>query len=32
MTHIAMQEFGEDGPVTWGGPVSDADYSSTPAT
>ena len=32
MTHIAIQEADENGPVTWGDPVSDADYAASPAT
>jgi quercetin dioxygenase-like cupin family protein len=31
MTHLAIQEFGENGPVTWGDPVSDDDYNASPA-
>jgi quercetin dioxygenase-like cupin family protein len=31
MTHIAMQEADENGPVNWGDPVSDADYLADPA-
>jgi hypothetical protein len=31
MTHIAIQEADENGPVTWGKPVSDEDYAATPA-
>ncbi len=31
MTHIAIQEAGEDGsPVSWGTPVSDAEYDAAP--
>jgi quercetin dioxygenase-like cupin family protein len=30
MTHIAIQESDENGPVTWGAPVSDADYLTAP--
>jgi quercetin dioxygenase-like cupin family protein len=31
MTHLAIQESDEDGPVTWGDPVGDEDYLATPA-
>jgi quercetin dioxygenase-like cupin family protein len=32
MAHIAIQEADESGsPVTWGDPVSDEDYTTTPA-
>ena len=31
MTHLAIQESDENGPVTWGDPVSDEDYLATPA-
>jgi quercetin dioxygenase-like cupin family protein len=30
MTHIAIQESDVNGPVTWGAPVSDADYLTAP--
>jgi quercetin dioxygenase-like cupin family protein len=30
MTHIAIQESDESGPVTWGDPVSDEQYSAQP--
>jgi quercetin dioxygenase-like cupin family protein len=30
MTHLAIQESDENGPVTWGAPVSDADYLTSP--
>jgi quercetin dioxygenase-like cupin family protein len=30
MTDIAIQEADEKGPVTWGDPVSDADYLASP--
>ncbi len=30
MTHLAIQESDENGPVTWGEPVSDQDYQATP--
>jgi quercetin dioxygenase-like cupin family protein len=26
MTHLAIQEFSDDGPVVWGDPVTDAQY------
>lgn len=29
MTHIAVQEADENGPVTWGAPVSDQEYRAT---
>ena len=31
MTHLAIQESDESGPVTWGDPVADADYLAEPA-
>ena len=31
MTHLAIQESDENGPVTWGDPVTDEDYLATPA-
>jgi hypothetical protein len=30
MSHLAIQEADENGPVTWGAPVSDADYLTAP--
>jgi hypothetical protein len=31
MTHIAIQEADEHGPVTWGEPVTDEQYRARPA-
>jgi quercetin dioxygenase-like cupin family protein len=30
MTHLAIQESDENGPVTWGEPVDDEDYHAAP--
>src|ERR1700727_2195098 len=30
MTHVAIQDYDENGPVTWGDPVSDEEYLATP--